>query len=82
MQSTQIVKKHDVDSAVKVLFKNAGPVFQEQVVKWGAVHADKRRCPHAHILEACGELLWLLCFAVPCPASPLVACTSVVEEAP
>ena len=39
----QIVKKHDVDSAVRVLFKNAGPKFQEHVVKWGAVHADDRR---------------------------------------
>lgn len=44
----QIIKRHDVDSAVKILLKNAGPVFKEQVVKWGAVHAEKRRCaPHA-----------------------------------
>ena len=40
----QIVKKHDVDAAVKILFEHAGPVFQEQVIKWGAVHADQRRC--------------------------------------
>jgi len=39
----QIVKKHDVDSAVKILFKNAGPQFQDHTVKWGAVHADERR---------------------------------------
>ena len=44
----QIIKRHDVDSAVKILLKNAGPVFKEQVIKWGAVHAEKRRCaPHA-----------------------------------
>lgn len=39
----QIVKKHDVDSAVKILFKNAGSQFQDHTVKWGAVHADERR---------------------------------------
>ena len=39
----QIIKKHDVDAAVKILFEHAGPVFKEQVIKWGAVHADKRR---------------------------------------
>jgi hypothetical protein len=43
----QIVKKHDVDAAVKILFKNAGPVFHEHVVKWAAVHADQRRYSHA-----------------------------------
>jgi hypothetical protein len=37
------VKKHDVDAAVQILFKNAGPLFQDHVIKWGAVHADKRR---------------------------------------
>lgn len=39
----QIVKAHDVDAAVKILFEHAGPHFQEQVIKWGAVHADQRR---------------------------------------
>lgn len=39
----QIIKMHDVDAAVKILFEHAGPHFQEQVIKWGAVHADKRR---------------------------------------
>ena len=39
----QIIKRHDVDAAVKILFEHAGPVFKEQVIKWGAVHADKRR---------------------------------------
>ena len=43
----QIIKKHDVDSAVRILFEHAGPVFQEQVRKWGAVHADQRRCAEA-----------------------------------
>ena len=43
----QIIKKHDVDSAVKILFEHAGPIFQEQVIKWGAVHADQRRCAEA-----------------------------------
>ncbi len=51
----QIIKKHDVDSAVRVLFEHAGPVFQEQVIKWGAVHADQRRCAEACLLHALCE---------------------------
>ncbi len=41
----QIIKEHDVDGAVNILFEHAGPLFKEQVIKWGAVHADKRRYP-------------------------------------
>ena len=48
----QIIRKHDVDSAVRILFEHAGPLFQEQVIKWGAVHADQRRCA-----EACLHML-------------------------
>lgn len=40
----QIIKRHNVDEAVKILFDHAGPQFKEQVIKWGAVHADQRRC--------------------------------------
>ena len=36
-----------MDSAVEILFEHAGPVFHEQVIKWGAVHADQRRCAGA-----------------------------------
>ena len=43
----QIIKKHDVDSAVRILFEHAGPLFHEQVIKWGAVHADQKRCAKA-----------------------------------
>lgn len=39
----QIVKKHDVDSAVRILLRNGGSSFEEKVIKWGAVHADERR---------------------------------------
>jgi hypothetical protein len=41
--SLQIVKKHDVDSAVRILLRNGGSSFEEKVIKWGAVHADERR---------------------------------------
>ncbi|EIE21902.1 Lecithin:cholesterol acyltransferase [Coccomyxa subellipsoidea C-169] len=44
MTKQNVVKKHDVDSAVKILLKNGGPLFHDHVVKWGAVHADERSC--------------------------------------
>ncbi|KAK9918842.1 hypothetical protein WJX75_007445 [Coccomyxa subellipsoidea] len=40
----KIVKKHDVDSAVRILLRNGGSSFEEKVIKWGAVHADERSC--------------------------------------
>ena len=49
MGRAKIIKRHDVDSAVKILLKNAGPGFKEQVVKWGAVHAESRRCAPYHL---------------------------------
>lgn len=62
----QIVKKHDVDSAVRILFKNAGEQFQEHVVKWGAVHADKRRCVRFPCnAAAAGSPLYIIVFHRP-----------------
>ena len=48
----QIIKEHDVDGAVNILFEHAGPLFKEQVIKWGAVHADKRRYKYSWALPS------------------------------
>ena len=71
----QIIKKHDVDSAVKILFEHAGPVFQEQVIKWGAVHADQRRCAEACLLHSFYETnSWTR----PCIAALTWACLCIL----
>ncbi len=40
---SQIVKLHDVDGTMKILMREAGPVFEKQVKEWGAVHAAPDR---------------------------------------
>lgn len=39
----QVVKKHDMDSAMELVLANAGEDFRQHVKKWGAVHADPER---------------------------------------